>query len=834
MQYAFLTTNATNDVYLDSLVRQPKLMKRIFSILSLLFLGLYTQAQITLAPGITADQAVQYLLGPNVTYFNAQFTGDPGQLGYLTGGGAPTAFDIEDGVTLSSGHVNELQLGATVPGITGGVANNPDLLEVANSVFPMIGLNLTIQDVNDQAILEFDFIATGNTLSFDYIFGSDEYLTYVDQVYNDVFAFFLAGPGITGDYSAPPGYPGGSTNIAIIPGSDPALPITISSLNNEDYSEFYVDNPAPNQAIGSNGYTVPLLATYPLLCGETYHIKLAIADAQDGSLQSFVTLRAGSFNVGNNLIQPVSVNISGSQGGITGFPSNAILEGESCYDGFFVISPPPCLLEPDTITLYFGGDATLNEDYTYDGDTTLVVYPGTYDTLYLNAMVDDIAEGTNTITYGNITSTYETITIGFIYQDPMDTTGLDMDTTTASMIIVDYNPISVSSLPDIGLCEAVIPESYGPNAINANTGVPPYLYQWENPLGEVITNNDTAFFEYQAPGIVPGQYWLTVSDFCGLSDSLSFEVTDPVPVNVNALSNVILCQEQVDVDVLAAISQGAAPYSFTWSNPTNQVLLNNSPNPVFSFLPWDNTLENGNYKVVVNDYCGTSDSTTLNLQIPVPPMKPVTLPDSLILGLCTTDTLTLTAWTDQDVSYKWWYYDATDSITDNTPEWTSASYFIGSAFPMTYWCRVTEPFCGYNESIHFTVLPLPCTVEFPNVMTGYAGDANSYSILCSSTPTVSETGEVIPALYPEEFEEGQAIGNQTFHICGLFNPYDSTWKYPNSTLKVFNRWGNVVYESADYKNDWKISDLSEGVYYYEFVWNRPKKEYYTGSFNVLK
>jgi len=409
-----------------------------------------------------------------------------------------------------------------------------------------------------------------------------------------------------------------------------------------------------------------------------------------------------------------------------------------------------------------------------------------------------------------------------------------MDTTTASMIIVDYNPVSVSSLPDIGLCEAVIPESYGPNAINANTGVPPYLYQWENPLGETISNNDTAFFEYQAPGIVPGQYWLTVTDFCGLSDSLSFEVTDPVPVNVNALSNVILCQDQVDVNVQSAISQGAAPYTFTWKGPDNLEIVANSSNAVFSFLPGDNTLENGNYEVIVNDFCGTSDSTTLNLQIPVPPMKPVTLPDSLILGLCTTDTLTLTAWTYEDVSYKWWYYDATDSITDNTPEWTSASYFIGSAFPMTYWCRVTEPQCGYNESVYFTVLPLPCTVEFPNVLTGYAGDANSYSILCSSTPTVSETGEVIPALYPEEFEEGQAIGNQTFHICGLFNPYDSTWKYPNSTLKVFNRWGNVVYESADYKNDWKVSDLSEGVYYYEFVWNRPKKEYYTGSFNVLK
>jgi hypothetical protein len=800
-----------------------ELMKRTLTLLAFLFVGYCSSAQITLNPGITADQAVQYLLGPNVTYFNAQFTGDPGQLGYLSGGGAPSAFQVENGVTLSSGHVNELQLGANVPVIASGVANNPDLLSVANSVFPMIGLNLTIQDVNDQAILEFDFIATGNTLSFDYIFGSDEYLTFVDQVYNDVFAFFLAGPGITGDYSAPPGYPGGSTNIAIIPGSNPALPITISSLNNVDYNQYYVDNPAPNEDIGSNGYTVPLLATYPLLCGETYHIKLAIADAQDGSLQSFVTLRAGSFNVGNNLIQPVSVNISGNQGGITGFPSNAILEGESCYDGFFVIAPPPCLLEPDTITLYFGGSATLGEDYTYDGDTTLVVYPGTYDTLYLNALVDDMAEGTNTITFGSITSTYETIDIGFIYVDPLDTlNGVDMDTTTATMIIVDYNPISVSTLPDIGLCEAVIPESYGPNAINANTGVPPYLYQWENPLGDIVSNNDTAFFQYQAPGIVPGQYWMTVTDFCGLTDSLSFEVTDPVPVNVNALSNVVLCQSPIDVNVENAISQGAAPYSFTWKNPANQTVVTNSANAVFTFTPGDATLTNGNYEVIINDYCGTSVSTTLNLTIPVPPTMPLAYPNSLINGLCTTDTLTLTASTDEDVSYKWWYYDSTVTVTDDTPEWTSPSYFIGSAFPMTYWCQVTEPQCGYNQSINFTVLPLPCTVEFPNLLSGFSGDAKSFSLLCN------------PDVYTDEFEEGQPIGNQTFHICGLYNPYDSKWKYPNSTLKVFNRWGTIVYESGDYKNDWKISDLAEGVYYYEFVWNRPKKEYYTGSFNVLK
>jgi len=35
-----------------------------------------------------------------------------------------------------------------------------------------------------------------------------------------------------------------------------------------------------------------------------------------------------------------------------------------------------------------------------------------------------------------------------------------------------------------------------------------------------------------------------------------------------------------------------------------------------------------------------------------------------------------------------------------------------------------------------------------------------------------------------------------------------------STLFVYNRWGKLVYESADYQNNWNASELAPGVYYY--------------------
>ncbi|MBL8000542.1 MAG: gliding motility-associated C-terminal domain-containing protein [Flavobacteriales bacterium] len=38
--------------------------------------------------------------------------------------------------------------------------------------------------------------------------------------------------------------------------------------------------------------------------------------------------------------------------------------------------------------------------------------------------------------------------------------------------------------------------------------------------------------------------------------------------------------------------------------------------------------------------------------------------------------------------------------------------------------------------------------------------------------------------------------------------------YPNAELSVFNRWGNEIYSSANYKNTWQANGVSDGTYYY--------------------
>jgi PKD repeat protein len=166
----------------------------------------------------------------------------------------------------------------------------------------LLGGNIGVSDVdlellipgftlNDAAVLEFDFIATGDSLAFEYVFGSDEYPEFVNSSFNDVFGFFISGPGIEGTFSNE------AVNIAMVPGPD--LPLSINTVNAGLNAAYYVDNSEQSEditQIQQDGFTTPLLAAIgDLVIGEIYHIKLAIADAADAAFDSVVCLSDDSF-----------------------------------------------------------------------------------------------------------------------------------------------------------------------------------------------------------------------------------------------------------------------------------------------------------------------------------------------------------------------------------------------------------------------------------------------------------------------------------------------------------------------------------------------------------
>jgi gliding motility-associated-like protein len=77
---------------------------------------------------------------------------------------------------------------------------------------------------------------------------------------------------------------------------------------------------------------------------------------------------------------------------------------------------------------------------------------------------------------------------------------------------------------------------------------------------------------------------------------------------------------------------------------------------------------------------------------------------------------------------------------------------------------------------------------------------------CLITDTIHVDFVECPGFIPNVFTPNGDSYNDVFTIE---NAAGRTW-----VLKIFDRWGTLVYFSANYKNDWDGKDLGTGVYYY--------------------
>ena len=465
--------------------------------MSLILITSNTSAQLLVEQTYTIEQYVsEVLIGNGVTATNISFTGSEEQLGYLSGGEG--LFTVTSGLVLSTDHATHL----SDPGCADsqacigclGLGVDADLLEVANSVPPLIGQTFTVSSVNDLCILEFDFEAGGDSISFNYVFGSDEYLTYVNTQYNDIFAFFISGPGITGPYAAPAGFPNGAVNIAEVPESDPQLPVTISSVNNVTNAEYYINNPN-NDGICINGYTETFTAHASVQCGETYHIKLAIADGADSALESFVVLEEGSFSS-----NAIDINATASIDGAQVFLGDTTVV-EGCNTAVFTVIRPDDTVR-ETIYLNIYGTAVNGSDYT-EIATTWVLEPGesTFD-LLLDPYNDSASEGP------------ETVTIEYEYINGCGDTIL----ASATIVIMDPDPITLFTAP-VGCLDAAGNINL---LVNPLSGFGPFDFQWNTSENDTLNE-----FTYNT-GFNPGSATVLVTDVCQseASATISWETLD--------------------------------------------------------------------------------------------------------------------------------------------------------------------------------------------------------------------------------------------------------------------------------------------------------------------
>ncbi|MEZ4937485.1 MAG: choice-of-anchor L domain-containing protein [Crocinitomicaceae bacterium] len=507
-------------------------MKRItlFIFGAILSVSSYVNAQFTVTNTQTVEDLITNVLAPGVQITNVTVNGGPGnvtnvQVGYFDDMG--TGFPISTGIVMSTGNAVDCAPAGTFSSTDLNGGADPDLLQINGGT-----------SINDAIVIEFDFLATNDTAVFNYSFGSEEYNTYVS--YADVFGFFLSGPGIAGPFS------NSAVNIAIVPGT--ATEVSIATINNGSSNsgpcvncQYYNYNTGSPMAF--QGYTDVLTAiAAPLVCGETYHIKMALGDNLDGIYDTGVFLESESFVATGPNVSLSPINPDGSIS-----TDSVVVEG--CTEALLVFTRDDAT-GAICYPLSVGGTATPGVDYNVLPDS--VCMPDGVDsvTVSIIPIQDGMSESPESITLGTyiISACGDTI--------PLNGTIWIIDAPTFNVVVSD----TTLTCPP------------GNINITASTdaGTPPFTYDWgAQGTGATVSVPPTT-------GTTP--YTVDVTDGCGVTaqGTMNVTVNSPAPptITFSGGSTQTICPGQ-NITITPNVTGNTGTPSFEWS-------FNNGISPVES------------------------------------------------------------------------------------------------------------------------------------------------------------------------------------------------------------------------------------------------------------
>jgi len=587
-------------------------LRYLFLALACALVTYSAQAQLVVESTLTVEELVNdVLLGEGVTATNITYNDLPGDSVHVQVGtfnSENSNVPIDEGVIMASGNI-QVAVGPN----TGDGSFDGTGYTSTNGDADLEQLTGNTIDINDVAIIEFDFVATADSLRFNYVFASEEYENYVCCSVNDAFGFFLSGPGITGTFS------NDAINVALVPGGD--VPVTINTVNDGgadcaetncsgldanwmDNTQFYVDNPPgldPNQH-EFEGSTVLLTALSDIECGGEYHIKLAIGDGGDNIFDSAVFLEAGSFAA----FGEVFVNVDPVIGGVTvSDPQYDDVIVAGCSEvGVELVRPDG--LPVDSVFIEFGGSAIEGEDYELGENDTLFFFPQDIDTLNFEIFT----------LYDGVPDENEEIIISVIWKDGCG----EPDTATATIPFVD--PYILESFTEN--VDVICPADMTQIGATASNGINPYEYNW----GDFGTGANVS-----VPVPDDEEYYVVqITDACvGVVEPIldSVLVTNSIPPPLQAGIAPIMQPEcpNEPISLDGIIADGNPPYTIIWTDdqgngyPQNESIIVDDIN---QFVNAFNDSLQVDFTIV--DSCATTVTDSLVIVYPLPDSISVTYP----------------------------------------------------------------------------------------------------------------------------------------------------------------------------------------------------------------
>lgn len=541
----------------------------------------------------------------NVSVSGGNFASGEKSYGYFNSNGS--TFPFTEGIILSTGRIVDAKgPNDFISDDGGGMGWIGD-----SDLDQALGLNNTF----NATILEFDFIPIGTQISFDYIFSSEQYLTNPSPnqcSFTDGFAFLLR-ESTSSTY----------TNLAVIPNTTIPVKVntvrglgTICPAENEQYFDAFNDIEHPTNF---NGQTKVLTAKSAVIPGQTYHIKLVIADEGNYRYDSAIFLKGSSFNFGvdlgtdrtfsnNNAVCPTeTLTLNGTSVGAQSyqwnFNSNPI-PGET--NATLNFNPPYTSAQNGSYsltTVYSPTCTTTTANIKLDFAAQLT----TAQTTYTYCDSDSLQDGISTITlsdivptlFSNLPATYQ---VRF-FSSPTSVTALpnSFTTTTAFQQIIYakidnsncYVPIPVTI--NINAFTAIIAdETLGicsniPITLTADSGFQAYTWNTGQTTQSIVVSS-------------PATYTVTIENSDGCTKVKIFSVLGS---EIATITNILIndLNDNASIEIIPAGS-GDYEYSIDGSN--------------FQASPIFTNLSGLIYTAYVRDKkgCGTVSQEFYLMQIP--------------------------------------------------------------------------------------------------------------------------------------------------------------------------------------------------------------------------
>lgn len=501
----------------------------------------------------------------------------------------------------------------------------------------------------------------------------------------------------------------------------------------------------------------------------------------------------------------------------------------------------------------------------FSGTTTIVSCPGGN---------DGTATAIMTPLLGNVT---------YLWNDPASQT----TSTATGLTAGSYTCLITSDVGCTGTVTVVITEipgmigaitsqsnvtcNSGSNGIidvNVTQGTAPYSYSWDNSTSTTDVANDLA----------AGTHTVTVTDANGCVITITGVIGEPNSLVITTITPTTQICPEDDIMLTAAGSGGSSPYTFTWFE--GAALLGTG-----TTITVDPSVTNTQYCVVLSEVCGSptdQECTIIYFPTPIEPRAVPDEPQKCMPGLFE---FTNTSINGAEIATAYWEFGDEGTALELGNDSTSYQYNEVGVFDLIM--TTTSIFgCVYTDTMELIV-----TVK-PNPIADFTFSSNPATVFETavqmqdrssvdviqwswyspySNPTTSGVSD--PKFYfPEEVgsypvtlavvtEHGcvdtltlylHVVQDILFFAPNSFTPdgdeHNQVWKPEiqgidvyDFDLFIFNRWGELIWETHDPSIGWDGTYMGEIVQSGIYTWRARVKDLYNddklefnGSINLMK